>query len=310
MSRIAKFISGVVISSVLLFTIASAKIPPSHISEPQVTQTYISEYTKEDIYQLKEFHKIVLRQRLINLNSDGTVSINKKAYIIAKDKNTFQKYLQSVNEINDIIKLGIVSVNKNFEFKALPRDEITKTIYNRDKELQQNGILSDNKFDPQQHINYSFTSSLSANPLTSAMLTLTSSSSTLPTLYAFDTACQNHETLAALYNSLSAFMFPPTAYSTTVGWWVSKVREGGAWDYKSVSGYKPWNKKWNAVQRWTTSVKTSEWFGNYNYGFTGHYLFSLNILLAGGDGVSLVIHHALDDPEDKAAVKQGYNEYA
>ncbi|CDZ25005.1 putative secreted protein [[Clostridium] cellulosi] len=33
MSRIAKFISGVVISSVLLCTIASAKVPPSHISD-------------------------------------------------------------------------------------------------------------------------------------------------------------------------------------------------------------------------------------------------------------------------------------
>lgn len=105
-------------------------------------------------------------------------------------------------------------------------------------------------------------------------------------------------------------MVGPIAYSTTVGWWISKVQEGGAWDYKRVSGYKPWNKKWNAKQRWTTSVKTSEWFGNYNYGYTGHYLFTLNILLAGGDGVSLAFHHTFDDSQDKKDITQGYKEYA
>lgn len=84
--------------------------------------------------------------------------------------------------------------------------------------------------------------------------------------------------------------------------------EGGDWDYKVVPGYSPYYKEWTAVQRYTTSTKTSEWFGNYNYGFTGSYLFSLSTLLAGGDGVSLIFHHTMDDLQDKTDVTQGYNE--
>ncbi|WP_208643810.1 hypothetical protein [Paenibacillus barcinonensis] len=65
---------------------------------------------------------------------------------------------------------------------------------------------------------------------------------------------------------------------------------------------------WTARVKNGTQFSTSEWFGNYNYRFTGKELFSLSILFAGGDGAGIVFGSGPDDENDKAAIRQGYNE--
>jgi hypothetical protein len=61
------------------------------------------------------------------------------------------------------------------------------------------------------------------------------------------------------------------------------VRENGAWDYKVHWTEPTYCFRVNGIDG---NHKTSEWFGNYNYGFTGKFLFSLDILHAGSYAVS------------------------
>ncbi|WP_270165533.1 polymorphic toxin type 44 domain-containing protein [Paenibacillus sp. SYP-B4298] len=102
----------------------------------------------------------------------------------------------------------------------------------------------------------------------------------------------------------------PLAFAATTALWIVRVKAGGIWDYKLQPGYSPYNKSWLTYTRYSEnpSVRTSEWFGNYNYGFTGRFLFSLNILYAGGDGAGLIWGNGFDDAGDKAAIKMGYDE--
>lgn len=132
-----------------------------------------------------------------------------------------------------------------------------------------------------------------------------------PTLYAYSIASNNRDTLSAYYHAIADGIWgdPGAAYSATVGYWVAKVQEGGAWDYKVQPGYSPYYKLWTAVLKYDTEYRTSEWFGNYNYGLTGRFLFPLTTLLVGGDAVGILTSGGADDPADQQAITQGYNEY-
>lgn len=99
------------------------------------------------------------------------------------------------------------------------------------------------------------------------------------------------------YNELSDFFdnavqlalvnpnFKP--WSATAGFWVGSVMPGGVWDYKTVSGYAPYNTVLCCSYGGLTyQHRTSEWLGNYNYGYTGAFLFDLNTLHFGSSAVS------------------------
>ena len=129
----------------------------------------------------------------------------------------------------------------------------------------------------------------------------------LPTLQAYGIARDNRSTVQKYYNA-SNMGNPTGALAATTAFWIAKVKTNGAWDYKNVSGYAPYNKQWNAVQKRVAMTRTSEWFGNYNYGFTGSALYTQGILLTGGDIVSLKHNHVPDSYSDKQAIKTGYQE--
>ncbi|MCI6675653.1 MAG: polymorphic toxin type 44 domain-containing protein [Clostridiales bacterium] len=98
------------------------------------------------------------------------------------------------------------------------------------------------------------------------------------------------------------------AWTLTVCTWVSLVMEGGAWDYKTQAGYAPWYKTFNAHFGRNNSkyrVVTSEFIGNYNYGYTGRQLFNLSVLKAGSFAAS-----GFDslDSSDYPAIEEGYND--
>lgn len=276
-------IIGVFLFSNLTFAKSTSQATPD--IEPILTN---STYTQKELKQIREIHGEAVKQGAVTLNEDGTITVNVDTDTIGVDEDVFGKYIQSVENINDIIKLGIASFDENFNLKVAPGEESINIISERDRKLQQSGTLSTNRFDTPSSISL---------PITSV----------LPTLNAYGTARNNKATLSDYFDAIQVYA-PWSAYPSTVSFWISKVREGGAWDYKIVPGYAPYNKEWLAVTYDTTSVRTSEWFGNYNYGFTGRFLFSLNVLLAGGDGVNYVFNHTMDDPADRQAVTWGYNE--
>lgn len=121
------------------------------------------------------------------------------------------------------------------------------------------------------------------------------------------TMCRtNYTTLSDYYDTmLKVALVNPYAnpYASTVGFWVGKVMEGGDWDYKVQPGFAPYNKqfcayfdnKWNHI--------TSEYIGNFNYGYTGSLLFTLNVLHIGSSAVAGSVEK---DQADWPAIDAGY----
>ncbi len=102
-------------------------------------------------------------------------------------------------------------------------------------------------------------------------------------------------------------LYPKAA---TIGFWVGKIQEGGEWDYKVKPGYSPYNKTFcctygkNYSKQWVH--RTSEFIGNYNYGYTGQLLFSLSVLKKGSDAAAGNFFEP--DTSDYPAITEGYND--
>lgn len=292
--KIATKLIAMLICLVSLFNIAWA-VPADDSVMLQDTSSALYLDIENKVLQNQAIHATVIDAGFCSLSSTGTFCIDADAASLNFSESQFSSYLESIEKLNDIIELGVVTVSDDFSVHSKSSDEITDIIFERDQMQCLQHTLSDNCFDQT-----SVTSVFSVN----SQISLTSS---LPTLYAYSLAYNNWLTLLDYYTTLSTYS-PTSAWTNAVAWWVAKVKPGGLWDYKVVSGYSPYNKEWNAVQRYTTSVKTSEWFGNYNYAFTGKILFSLSVLKTGSGAASLASSSRLDTEEDIAAITQGYNE--
>jgi len=190
--------------------------------------------------------------------------------------------------MNDIVDLNIASYNTDYTLNMLDSDEIEEIIYNEEYSVSEDNTFADDNED--------------------VVLAITDAG--YPKLMAYSIASHNKQTLKNFMDTLlvSNKIHPEQAVFSTISFWVAKVKTNGAWDYKNVPGYAPYNKKWTAVQKNYTSARTSEWFGNYNYGFTGSLLFPCDTLLLGGDAVSWAHNGEKDSSEDKLAIRQGFNE--
>jgi hypothetical protein len=116
------------------------------------------------------------------------------------------------------------------------------------------------------------------------------------------------------YNSLKDYFDilikynPEWAYAYAVSYWVDRVQERGAWDYKVQPGYSPWYKELCCSYGYNNSKVlhlTSEFIGNYNYGYTGRFLFSIDTLYFGS-----YIASGLNDADvsDHPSIWEGYND--
>lgn len=120
-----------------------------------------------------------------------------------------------------------------------------------------------------------------------------------------DTTCrQNYNTIKNFYNSMIKAQQSGTnvdPWLSTASYWVGLVREGGLWDYKVQKNYKVFCCTIGGV---AGQDRSAEWIGNYNYGYTGKFLFDLDTLHKGSYLVSGM------DPKDKTsdwpAIDKGY----
>lgn len=159
-----------VLSIFLLSNVALAAPTTQATPDKQSIQTSSTYYTQNELNQIRGIKDEVVKRGAVTLNTDGTITVNTNAAALGVDENIFKEYIQSVENINDIIKLGVVSFDKNFELKVKSQDEISKIIYQRDKELRQSGKRSNNRFDTQ-----------TANRFNIQSMRISS----LPTLYAY-----------------------------------------------------------------------------------------------------------------------------
>lgn len=122
------------------------------------------------------------------------------------------------------------------------------------------------------------------------------------------TMCENnYKTLSNYYNDmlrLSIINPNLSPWGATVGFWIGKVAEGGDWDYKVQPGFSPWYTTFCSYFNGSYQHITSEYIGNFNYGYTGSFLFSLDILHFGSSAVA-----GFDpaDEEDWPAIDAGFN---
>lgn len=119
------------------------------------------------------------------------------------------------------------------------------------------------------------------------------------------TCARNYNEIKNFYNSmLKAQKLNPEVnpWLSTASYWVGFVREGGAWDYKVQKNYQTFCCTFGGV---SGQDRSAEWIGNYNYGYTGKFLFDLNTLHTGSYIVSGM------DPKDKStdwpAIDKGYS---
>ena len=91
-------------------------------------------------------------------------------------------------------------------------------------------------------------------------------------------------------------------FNSTIGYWIGKVRPNGSWDYKSLAGFK--GNSFCSYYSGAFNHITAEYIGNFNYGYTGSFLFPLSVLYGGSRIVAGGIEK---DLHDRTAINDGYN---
>ncbi|WP_058300259.1 polymorphic toxin type 44 domain-containing protein [Gorillibacterium timonense] len=236
----------------------------------------VTSATEPTDQELQSIHSTLIELNLLQVDESGKIviaEINPKE--VGLQESTYNLYIERMNDANIAVSKGYAYFDETYSFVTRSRDEIIATEFQRDMEKQ------------------SFSSLMSGPSI----------------LDAYHIALGNRDFIQSIYQSYSKFPgTPASAYIIASSVWVAKVRGGGEWDYKVQPGYAPHDKGWLAITRWGQSYRTSEWFGNYNYGFTGSFLFSLPILYSGGDGAGFIWGDGFDSPEDRQAISQGFTE--
>ncbi|WP_156922157.1 hypothetical protein [Cohnella thermotolerans] len=207
MSKVKVMLSPVAVFLLLFAGVASAE-PSQGDQDSNLTQ------------QLRQIHQKVVENGLASLTDDGQIVINATASELGVDSDLFDKYLQNMDAINFDVSIGGVSFDDHFNIKVGSQTEVAEAVY-------QNSL--DKRAEGEQ-------------------LVVPFSDPGAPVLQAYSIANSNYHTVVNYYNALATGIYadPTAAYEATVGMWVAKVRPGGDWDYKVVSGYSSYYKEWEA----------------------------------------------------------------
>lgn len=114
----------------------------------------------------------------------------------------------------------------------------------------------------------------------------------------------NYQTIVSNYNTMVELqVYNPNIdpWTSTVAFWVGHIVEYGQWDYKNVDEYK--DKTFCCYFNGGYHDVTSEYIGNFNYGYTGSFLFPLTLLHQGSAAVG---GGAEKDSHDWPAIDAGY----
>ncbi len=135
----------------------------------------------------------------------------------------------------------------------------------------------------------------------------------MPTTAAFlgrlalgDMVHSNYMDIKTIYQSTMAYA-PESAWMSTVTIWVNRVREEGIWDYKysedDENHYKDEYYCTYGLNDSKVGNRTTEFIGNYNYGYTGRILFSLPDLKRASE---IVAGAPELDVDDQPIIEEGF----
>ncbi len=208
----------------------------------------------------------------------------------------YSEFLRLIEVVNESIDMGILIVDSD-------RFEISNTF----------------KLDPEitEMVKQNIDSNISNSAYQIIPMRAGNHGCSLQFIDSFSVCVNNRNTLENYFNDMLELSSNPTViidpYLSTVGYWVGSVMEGGKWDYKSHPLYAPYYNTFCSYINGQFRHITSEFFGNFNYGYTGSFLFDLDVLHAGSYTVALIGgmlqsgNFNLDaEYEDWEAIDEGY----
>ena len=229
------------------------------------------DYTPIDIWrELRE-------EGYLYVDSDGMLNVLSNAFIDQCD--TYPEFLRLVEECNDSIQKGILEVDTNTL-------QLKSVATNIPQSIQEARKVPNKK---SGFVTYGGMHGCSETDLNLLLL------------------CQNnYNTIESYYDdmlNLSVINPDLDPWTSTVSYWVGKVQEYGEWDYKRNPYYEPYNRVFCAYYDGEFHHITSEFLGNFNYGYTGSFLFDLTTLHLGSFAAS---GFSTTDYDDWEAIDAGY----
>lgn len=257
----------------------SIQLQSTQISEIKVLAEScapISRISAEDIQDFQDFWCYLKDYNMLYLDSSGHLRVALGSQPLP---DTYEDYLDIINFINRLIEFSLAEVSETFDIRSLDVTEETITLISQEAADYLSPIAP--YYEPHN----------CGNPRLNVTYLCTQNYNELSNFY------DN----AILVGSVSPGMSPTL---TTIAFWIGKVAEGCPWDYKTQPGYSPYSKVFcMKYGHYDYMHQNSEWLGNYNYGFTGSFLFNLDTLHWGSSAVS-----GFDpaDVIDWPAIDEGY----
>ena len=248
-----------------------------------------------DVVAKKVAVKEALKENdLLYVDESNHLMISPDAWNVIEDTDTLDELSESYTFGNESVDIGLLGVDaENLEFYS-----VTVTKENIDEINQTNDFASVNELE----------SIMDISPMAA-----THSCSNKKVLFGIMVRT-NLKTLQMHFDNLTKLsQSDPRVHpsSSTISFWISKVKPEGPWDYKKVQGFSPASKvlclTYGVNDCKKNSHKTSEFMGNYNYGYTGRFLFPLTVLKRGSDAVAGDITKR--DEHDYPAIEEGYADY-
>lgn len=275
----------VLIMILSLFSEPAYAVDSSHKQSSQIERieelakvcTPTSSISTEDMQNFGEFWLYLKDLNLLSLDESGHLLLSDNLAI----PDMYKDYLDMIDFINRLVDVKLLEISEAFDLKGLDITEESLALISQESDDCLPPITP--YYEPHD--------------------------CQYPRLNVSYLCMQNYNTLSDFYDNmlLVASLYPDiNPYISTVSFWIGKVGENCAWDYKTQPGYSPYSKVFcMSYGDYDYMHQTSEWLGNYNYGFTGSFLFSLDILHWGSS-----IASGLDpaDEEDWPAIDEGYND--
>jgi hypothetical protein len=124
----------------------------------------------------------------------------------------------------------------------------------------------------------------------------------------------NYNTIKNYYQNLVAqqaqYGLQIDPYGTAISYWISLIKNNCSWDYKTKSPYNVGSGYLCLTYARGDNVHKpsgGEYMGNYNFGYTGKYLFSLSVLKI-GSFVYGGFKYDFNEKNDHAVITEGYND--
>lgn len=222
----------------------------------------------ESNIELTNLFQYLKQSEFLFVDNFGHIAVRVKAEEINVPQDLFDRFLEDMDCLNDSVDKGLIFLDrKELKVKsATVYVEMGKDSILEYSESKLNGDLKE--YDDIRRLEIE-------------------GYRNLPEFDLVREVKSNYRRLVNYYNSQVRLKnnYPDleiNPYMQTVIYWIYEVKPQGNWDYKTREGFKPYNKQFVCTQfNGNRVIRTSEYIGNYNYGYTGHFLFSLDVLKVG-----------------------------